>query len=381
MSQIQPPLKAPRFPGGSAVMPQQPADIVDSSAVAPVLVLAGLVLSLILAYWDMFALTSAAWNEGLYSHGWIVPVFAVGLLWLRWQPLGSLPSNVRTIGAGLTAIAVVIGALGWYFQSNQLSLIACVPGTFGVFLAIGGPFGPVPTSERWIGLGLLAVGLAVRLWAAKYSVLPIDRLTFLPAIFGAFMLVGGLHAIRWAWPALGFLVFMFPLPTVLEVSVLNQLQRFASICSTFVLQTLGVAAMRTGNLIRIPGMEQPLTIADACSGLRMATIFGALAVAMVFLIERPWWDKFIILLSAIPIALLVNIIRITVTGLLYMALGQDNHFVTKLAHDWAGLVMMPMALGFLWLELQILERLTVPVETVQLRPVAQVRAAAAVPLR
>ena len=94
-----------------------------------------------------------------------------------------------------------------------------------------------------------------------------------------------------------------------------------------------------------------------------------MAVAMVFLIERPWWDKFVILLSAIPIALAVNIIRITVTGLMYLWSGQDNHFATKLAHDWAGWFMMPLALGFLWLELQILERLTVPVETVQLRPV------------
>ena len=47
----------------------------------------------------------------------------------------------------------------------------------------------------------------------------------------------------------------------------------------------------------------------------MLTIFGALAVAMVFLVERPWWDKFMILLSAVPIALIVNIIRITVHGL------------------------------------------------------------------
>ena len=88
---------------------------------------------------------------------------------------------------------------------------------------------------------------------------------------------------------------------------------------------------------------------------------------MVFLVERPWWDKFVILLSAIPIALLVNIIRITVTGLLYMIVGQDNQFAQKLGHDWAGYFMMPLALGFLWLELQILERLTVPVDT---RPAA-----------
>jgi exosortase len=234
--------------------------------------------------------------------------------------------------------------------------------------------------ERWIGLGLLVVGLSARLLAAEFGMHPLDRLSFLPSIFGVFMMVGGFNIVRWAGPALGFLLFMFPLPNKLELLVHGKLQRLASICSTFVLQTLGVSAFRQGNLISIPGLQEPLTIADACSGLRMLTIFCALAVAMVFLIDRPWWDKFVILLSAIPIALAVNIIRITVTGLLYLALGQDNHFATKLAHDWAGYFMMPLALGFLWLELQILERLTIPVETVQLRPVGGARGAA-VPIR
>jgi exosortase len=273
----------------------------------------------------MFALTSAAWNEGLYSHGWIVPVFALGLMWMRWEPIGA-----------------------------------------------------VPTRERWMGLGLLALGLSLRLVAAEWGMNPVDRISFIPAIFGVFMLVGGMNILRWAGPALGFLVFMFPLPTKLEQLVLFRLQTVASIASTFVLQTLGVPAFRQGNVINVSGMD--LFIADACSGLRMVTIFCALAVAMVFLIERPWWDKFIILLSAIPIALIVNIVRISVTGLLYMWVGQDNKFVQHLAHDWAGYFMMPLALGILWLELQILERLTIPIEVAQLKPVGAARAAA-VPLR
>jgi exosortase len=306
----------------------EPVTWKDPSQRTPLLMLGGLVLLLVIAYFDMFALISAAWADGLYSHGWLVPLFALGLLWLRWEP-----------------------------------------------------FGPVPANERWIGLGLLAFGLAVRLIAAEYTINPLDRLSFMPAVFGVFMLVGGMHVLRWAWPALGVLIFMFPLPTIFEVTLLNWLQRLASISSAFVLQTLGVAAARTGNLIKIAGMEQPLSIAEACSGLRMCTIFVALAVAMVILVERPWWDKLIILLSAIPIALLVNIIRITLTGLLYMAVGQDNHFAQKLGHDWAGFFMMPLALGFLWLELQILERLTIPVDTVQLRPVGAVRSVSNIPVR
>jgi exosortase len=307
----------------------EPVKLSDPSQRNPLLMLLGLLIVLILAYADMFGLISAAWNEELYSHGWIVPLFALGLLWLRWQP-----------------------------------------------------FGPVPMRERWIGLGLLAFGLVARLFAAEYTINPVDRLSFIPSIFGVFMLVGGMQVVRWAWPALAFLVFMFPLPSALEVSVLNRLQRVATISSTFVLQTLGVSAFRTGNLISIPGMDQPMNVAEGCAGLRMATIFAALAVAMVFIIERPWWDKFVILMSAIPIAIFVNIVRITVTGLLFMVVGQENHAVHKIMHDWAGLlIMMPLAMALLWLELQILERLTIPVDSVQLRPVGGPRGMAPMPGR
>jgi exosortase len=316
MSQINPgtfdPSKLSQQPGGPTMSISDA--LRDPTQRGPILAVVGLTVLLVLAYWDMFVLTSAAWENDLYSHGWIVPVFALGLLWMRWEP-----------------------------------------------------FRPVRASERWIGLAILAVGLLMRLGAVYFRFNPGDRLSFLPCIFGVFVLVGGWHAIRWAGPALGFLIFMFPLPSVLERVVLLRLQTLASICSTFLLQTMGVAAFREGNVLNIAG--ENLFVADACSGLRMLTVFCALAVAMVFLIERPWWDKFIILLSAVPIALAVNIVRITLTGLLYMLVGPENHFVQNLGHAWAGYFMMPLALVFLWVELQILEQLTIPVEMTQVKPV------------
>lgn len=334
MSRIQPPSKSSPSTSQVAFRPAaavEPISLADTSQKTSLLILGGLVVLLLVAYSDMFALTSAAWfgRDSLYAHGWIIPLCAIGILWLRWEP-----------------------------------------------------FGPVPMRDRWIGVGLLAIGLCTRLVAAKWSIYPIDRLSFLPSIFGVFMMVGGLQAIRWAWPGLGFLIFMFPLPTALEVAVLNRLQRVATVASTFVLQTLGVAAFRNGNLIILPGSDQPMNVAEGCAGLRMATIFAAMAVAMVLIIERPWWDKVVILLSAIPIAIIVNIVRITATGLLFMLVGEDNEAVHKIMHDWAGLlIMMPLAMVLLWIELQVLERLTVPIDSAQLRPVGAVRTTGSVPVR
>jgi exosortase len=298
----------------------------DPSQQVPLAILASLVVLLVLAYLDMLGLISRIWaDDELYSHGWIVPLCAFGLLCLRWEPLG-----------------------------------------------------PVPVYERWIGVGVLVAGLWLRLAGAYWSINFFDRFSFLPAIFGVFIMVGGLKMLRTAGPALAFLAFMFPLPYQIQNLVLLRLQTLAAVCSTFVLQTLGVPAFRDSRIINISGI--PMAVADACSGLRMVTIFCALAVGMVFLIERPWWDKLIILISAIPIALVVNIIRITITGLGYLWFGHDSELLNKLTHDWAGLFMMPLALGILWLELQILERLTIPIEVRQFRPMGQGRGSA-VPIR
>lgn len=313
-------------PRTAAVAVAPPVSFWDPSQRAPLIMLGSLLLLLIIAYFDMLSLVREAWREELYSHGWLMPILALVLLWIRWKP-----------------------------------------------------FEPAPAIERWAGVGLVALGLSMRFYAAWVGRQPVDQISFIPCVFGIFMMVGGFKAIRWAWPALAFLVFMFPLPNVWERNVLNELQKLASICSTFVLQTLGMAAFRQGTLITIPGSS--LNIAEACAGLRMSTIFVGMSVFMIFIIERPWWDKFVIVVSSLPIALLVNIIRITLIGLLYWIVGPDAHIAQKLGHDWAGYFMMVLAMGFLWLELQILERLTVPVETVQMRPVGGPRSMKPVAVR
>ena len=68
----------------------------DPSQRTPLMILGGLVLLLVVAYWDMFALTSAAWSEGLYSHGWIVPLFALGCCGCA----GSRSARCRRTSAG-----------------------------------------------------------------------------------------------------------------------------------------------------------------------------------------------------------------------------------------------------------------------------------------
>ena len=74
------------------------------------------------------------------------------------------------------------------------------------------------------------------------------------------------------------------------------------------------------------------------------------------LIRKPWLDRFCIVVSAIPIALLTNIIRITATGIMYQT---NREFAHRFFHDLAGWFMMPSCLAFLGAELWIMNRLII----------------------
>ena len=74
-----------------------------------------------------------------------------------------------------------------------------------------------------------------------------------------------------------------------------------------------------------------------------------------------------LLWKIIPIALFANTFRITFTGILYN-MNVADEIVNKVFHDWAGYIMMPVALGVLFLELQILARLIIDAPKAQMRP-------------
>ena len=102
----------------------------------------------------------------------------------------------------------------------------------------------------------------------------VEMISLLPCLFGVFLIVGGTSLLRWAGPALGFLVFMYPLPGVVERVFWIRCRGWLRYAAPTRLQTLGVAASRSGNIIARRSMR--LGVVDACSGLRMSTIFLAL---------------------------------------------------------------------------------------------------------
>jgi exosortase len=237
-----------------------------------------------------------------YSHGFLVLPFAVVLLWLR---------------------------------RDRLDAAALRPSLLGV----------------WV----LAAGIGLRLFGAYFYFVWFDAMTLVPCVAGLVLLLGGRAAWRWAWPSVLFLFFMIPLPYRVATALSGPLQRLATLTGTFVMQVLGLPALAEGNIIQLN--DAAIDVVEACSGLRMLVVFFALAAAVALVIRRPPLDRLLIVLSAVPIAVLSNIVRVTVTGILFQFTSNEmaNHFF----HDVAGWLMMPLALGMLALELKFLSLLFV----------------------
>lgn len=266
------------------------------------IVITVLTAGLIYSYWPGLMNARSSWDNPQYSHGWIVPICSLALLF-------------------------------WWRR----------------------PIGPVADSARLAGLGLIAGTFAFRILCARYRIITFDMYSLVPALAGVFLLGGGWKTLRWAWAPIAALIFMYPLPDEATRYLLGPLQTLATVVSTFAIQTLGLDAYREGNKI-VLGEAQVLGVVDACSGLRMLTIFVWLALMIVLVGGGEWWENVAIMASAIPIALAVNAIRITVTGVMYTF---NPAVAEKIFHDWAGYFMMPLALLFLFGFQQMMSRLVV----------------------
>ncbi len=257
------------------------------------------------AYWSSMAgLAQRWWNDPDYLHGFLVPPFAGFLLWFRRD---LLPRN---------------------FAAGSL----------------------------W-GLALLAVAALMRFASAYYYYELLDSASLVPCLAGLALFLGGWPGLRWAWPSAVFLIFMVPLPGFLATLLSHPLQRVATTASTYVIQTLGIPAVADGNIISLS--EGQINVEEACSGLRNMMLFLVICTGMALVMRRTLREKIIIVLSAAPIALIANIVRITTTALLHEM--SRHELATTLCHDLAAWFMMPLAVVLLWMELALLKRVFVSV--------------------
>jgi exosortase len=169
------------------------------------------------------------------------------------------------------------------------------------------------------------------------------------AVLGAIVFfLGGWRLIRYTWLPIAFLVFAVPLPERFYKELTIPMRQWAATVASGLLNLVPhLQASASGVVIDVfykgKALEPALDVAEACSGMRLLMAFLALGVAMAYLHYRPLWQRIVLLASTLPIAILCNIVRVTVTGFIYVLI--HPKYAQGIYHDMLGLAMLPLAFG------------------------------------
>ncbi len=244
----------------------------------------------LLYYRVLAGLVGQWWRDANYSYAFFVPVFAGLIIWKQRSRLTKEPARPK--GAGLIIVA---GALG--------ELILGVVGAEN-FLS--------RTSLLFLLAGLI---IYFRGWRFFRTML-----------------------FPWA-----VLFLMIPLPTIVFNQIALSLQFQASRLAGSLLALVGVPILREGNVIRLPSLT--LNVVEACSGLRSLASLVALAIFYGYRFEPRISRRMVLILSAVPIAVLANGVRIMGSGIL------GQYWSTEMAegffHLFSGWLIFLVSLGLL----------------------------------
>ena len=251
-------------------------------------------------------LVTVVWEEDRHSHGFLIPVVSLGFLYLNREEIFGVKRSPSNGGM----VLVSLGILFWvYAQGVRFNALAHL----SMLLVIAGM---VAFSAGW---------------------------RFLRAV---------------SFPVF-YLVFAFPMPKRLDdLYIAQPLQRVSSIISERVIELCGIPAFRQGNVIDVPGLQ--LLVEEACSGLHSVYSLAALGTAFVFLTERRIWERVVLILSTVPIAVAANVIRVSLTGVLATAV--SPMVAEGFFHEVSGILVFLLGLGMLLLWAWILRLWFPPAE-------------------
>lgn len=243
----------------------------------------------ILIYWPTFLWMKARFLEtdSYYSHGFLVPLVFLFLIWTKREEL-------------------------------KKSKIA--PLTLGLFLLIP--------------------ALLLHLIAYRWGINFISGFSFIIALFGLLLYLFGRDVTRHLTFALCFLVFMMPLPQVMIIHISFKMKIFAAQVATSIIKLFNIPSVRTGSIVQLPNTS--LTIGDPCSGLRSLISLTALGALYAYLAKISKIRKIILFLFSIPLALFANAIRIVL--LLIVAFIYGSEVATGKFHDFSGFLLFVIAL-------------------------------------
>jgi len=198
-----------------------------------------------------------------------------------------------------------------------------------------------PRPNMW-GLPVVIWG-AVQLFLGTLGVeLFTTRIALIVTLAGTVLLLGGSHMFRKVAFPIFLLLFMVPIPSVIYNSITFPLQILATKLADNALDLLGVPVLRDGNILTLP--NQTLSVVEACSGIRSLLSLTFLSLVYGYFFERKRWIRVVLFLATIPIAIIANGSRVTITGILTQV---KPELAEGFFHESTGWVIFMIALAIL----------------------------------
>lgn len=295
--------------------------------------------------WDK---TNPINGEANWGHAICIPFVGIYFLFINREDLLAEPVKPLLLGRfgakhrWIPAVAMMALGGGIWAIGKATNTVDFDPdgliGFGGMMVAL---YGVLVLLLDW-GIGSLIFGLAL----FAYGIYPgknqfLQGCAMIVTLFGLVLVLTGWRVMKYAWFPIIYLICGIPWPSLVYSYVASPLQTFAAKVAVVTLRFTGVNAYRTGTKINMGGITEPLrtlNVAEACAGMRSLMTFITVAMAVAFLSARPLWQKIVITVSAVPIAIFCNVMRVAGQGLL-------DHYVSRqlsesFAHQFVGLVML-----------------------------------------
>jgi exosortase len=183
------------------------------------------------------------------------------------------------------------------------------------------------------GLALILVGGLVRVWSRILMMGFPGEVTFLLVAAGVVLWALGWPAFKALWIAVAYFIFLIPWDQKYYENLALPLQRAAAVAAEIFLNVMGKGVLREGNVLKLDGGD--MAVAEACSGLRLLVAFMALGVFMAYLYRRPLWERGVIILTSLPIAVFCNFIRVTLMAISSDAIYHEGGRVAEGHATWS----------------------------------------------
>lgn len=196
-----------------------------------------------------------------------------------------------------------------------------------------------------IGLLIVIVSLLLNLLASAGEIQTLRALTMLPFLSGTVLYFFGFTVFRMSLFPLALLVFMIPIPAQILAALTVPLQLIVTKISGMLARAIGIPLLLQGNLIQIPG--QTFEVVQACSGLRSIMTLVTLGAFMGYFTLQRNWQRAVLLVAALPIAIVVNIVR--VFAMVAFSFFVEIDLTQGAAHTSVGLIVFMLSLALFFL--------------------------------